>query len=296
MLIILNMANLDAASAAVAERAAGEHEIANLIVLPNASGDRASQIQPHLPGSVLISGTFTAPEIKKFRQQFGKADEYIYCYRPMSDFPFAAKGHATEQRWTFGALEQESRHADVGFPLPGRSADQFIYNAFQDVCYTGELVAPSPHFSRQHAALAADLRAMLPQAELHHIGSTALGIRTKPILDMLLVVPVDMAFATVVPILHDFGFYWVDYPGNNERWYFRHGFPRAMHIHLVRQGSHEERVHLMFRDRLLANERLRVEYESLKNALSQRLQNDRAAYGREKSAFITRVIELAAAS
>ncbi|MFZ5628439.1 MAG: GrpB family protein [Spirochaetota bacterium] len=290
MIVLLNLPQADARLASTAPLVAKEFGIAGLVVLPHpapAAGDRLREL---MPGSVLLQGPFTATEIRTLRQQWGELDAYIYCYRPGSEFYLQHAPLSPGSQQSYEALENASRHSDVGFPLPGATAEEFIRNVFADICYTGDLVAPSPRFASEYTALAERLRTILPRAELHHIGSTALGIMTKPVLDMLLVVTRDTALASVVPALHELGFYWVDYPGNETRWYFRYGFPRQMHIHLVRQGSEEERIHLLFRDRLLANEQLRSEYEQLKAVLSSRYSHDRAAYGRAKSAFIESVL------
>lgn len=290
MIVLLNLPQADACLASTAPLVAKEFGIAGLVVLPHpapAAGDRLREL---MPGSVLLQGPFTATEIRTLRQQWGELDAYIYCYRPGSEFYLQNAPLPSGSQQSYEALETASRHSDVGFPLPGTTPEEFMRNVFADICYTGDLVAPSPRFADEYTTLAERLRTILPEAELHHIGSTALGIMTKPVLDMLLAVPRDTALASVVPALHDLGFYWVDYPGNETRWYFRYGFPRQMHIHLVRQGSEEERIHLLFRDRLLANEQLRSEYEQLKSGLSSRYSHDRAAYGRAKSAFIESVL------
>ena len=290
MIVLLNLPQADAHLASTAPLVAKDFGIAGLVVLPQRAPAAATRLRELLPGNVLLHGAFMATEIRTLRQQCGLLDAYIYCYRPGSDFYRQHAPLPPGSQQSYEALENASGHSDVGFPLPGATAEEFIRNVFADICYTGDLVAPSPRFANEYTALAARLRTILPEAELYHIGSTALGIMTKPILDMLLVVPRDAALASVVPALHDLGFYWVDYPGNETRWYFRYGFPRQMHIHLVRQGSEEERIHLLFRDRLLANEQLRSEYEQLKAGLSSRYSHDRAAYGRAKSAFIESVL------
>ncbi|MFO1479091.1 MAG: GrpB family protein [Turneriella sp.] len=252
----------------------------------NAVGS-AQAVRQYLPANVVIAGQCNAAQIAELRTTLGPIDAYVYAYRPASrSLLMKIEGGLQSLRH----LEAASRTADVGFPLPADTLAEFVANVFFDINDTGELAEPDANLDEYFRNVARNLSELLPEAQVHHIGSTALGIRAKPILDILVALPNDYAFSDVVPKLHQLGFYWVDYPGNTGRWYFRLGFPRKMHVHLVRQGSKEELVHLLFRDRLLASEQLRHEYEQLKIGLSSRFSHDRAAYGRAKSAFIESVI------
>lgn len=268
---------------------AGQYGIPLGAVLDFDASTSAAEIRRNIPGNVVVTGLCTAQQIAGLRLALGALDSYIYAYRPASGSQMAAMGDDDAQQ-VYDQLEQASRDADVGLPLPAESYSHFIANVFSDINDTGELAEAAEDFIARFEAAAKALRAALPAADVHHIGSTALGIRAKPIIDILVAVPESVSFLSVVPALHGLGFYWVDYPGNTSRWYFRLGFPRKMHVHLVRQGSEEERTHLLFRDRLLASEHLRREYEQLKVGLSNRFAHDRAEYGRAKSVFIESVL------
>ena len=66
------------------------------------------------------------------------------------------------------------------------------------------IVPPDPNWPAQFALEAAAIRAVLdsPKAvPIEHIGSTAVpGLAAKPIIDILLMAPVDWAQGTVVPV------------------------------------------------------------------------------------------------
>lgn len=248
-------------------------------------------VESCLPGNLLLCASATGRDIADLRRALGAKDSYIYCYRPeRGALQVPISSPVAERQHLLNQLEIQSALTDVGFPLPAADIESLILNIFSDICDTGDLVEPQPDFAQSFAVISRSVRHLFPEAAVEHIGSSALGIKTKPIIDILLSVPPKTLFAECVAPLHSLGFYWVDYPGNDNRWYFRYGFPRKQHIHLVRKGSKEERIHLLFRDRLVENVHLREEYETLKVRLSHELTQDRAQYGREKSLFIQRVI------
>ncbi len=286
MVIILNAPLRARDIAAEVAGATAQYGIGATQVIDFDAAAAVLTISRHLPGNVVMIGHCSAAQINTLRLELGHREPYFYAYRPAA----AAHPTATDLQRAAAELEAESRTADVGFPLPAPDTASFVANVFADICETGQLAQPSPRLLEDFVATATGLRRAFAHAQVHHIGSTALGIRAKPIIDILVALPQDVPFSAAVPPLHGLGFYWVDYPENRTRWYFRLGFPRKMHVHLVRQGSNEERIHLLFRDRLLASEQLRREYEELKAGLSRRFAHDRAAYGRAKSAFIESVL------
>jgi GrpB-like predicted nucleotidyltransferase (UPF0157 family) len=132
---------------------------------------------------------------------------------------------------------------------------------------------------------------LLPGAEIHHIGSTAVpGMPAKPVIDLMaLVVELDAPIAALV----DEGDY--QYPQafnatlSHRRWLCRPTVAhRTHHLHLVDERPELAR-HLRFRDRLRTSATLRDDYARLKRRLAERFADDREAYTDAKSAFITRV-------
>lgn len=129
---------------------------------------------------------------------------------------------------------------------------------------------------------------MLPGAEIHHIGSTAVpGLAAKPVLDLMaLVGDLDAP----IPALVDRGGYKFPVAFNqrleDRRWLCRPSAAhRTHHLHLVADRALLDR-HLRFRDRLRADADLRRRYAELKRYLAARHGADREAYTEAKSAFI----------
>jgi GrpB-like predicted nucleotidyltransferase (UPF0157 family) len=131
---------------------------------------------------------------------------------------------------------------------------------------------------------------LLPGAQIHHIGSTAVpGMPAKPVIDvMALVEDLDAPIAALV----ERGGY--QYPEDfnatlsHRRWLCRPSAAhRTHHLHLVDERTELDR-HLRFRDTMRADAALRDEYARLKRELACRFPDDREAYAEAKSAFIRR--------
>ena len=140
------------------------------------------------------------------------------------------------------------------------------------------------------------LAPLLPGAEIHHIGSTAVpGMPAKPVIDLMaLVEDLDAPIATLVA---EGGY---EYPEEfnaalgDRRWLCRPSAAhRTHHLHLVGERAQLDR-RLAFRDALRASAALRDEYARLKRDLAERFRDDREAYTNAKSEFILRVERAAA--
>jgi GrpB-like predicted nucleotidyltransferase (UPF0157 family) len=135
------------------------------------------------------------------------------------------------------------------------------------------------------------LRPLLPEAEIHHIGSTAVpGLPAKPIIDLMALV--EELDAPIAALVEQGGY---QYPEafnatlSHRRWLCRPtAAHRTHHLHLVDEREELAR-HLRFRDRLRASATLRDEYARLKHELAERTGGDREAYTEAKSAFVERV-------
>ena len=154
-----------------------------------------------------------------------------------------------------------------------------------------EIVEYDPGWPERYAAETERLRPLLPGAELHHIGSTAIpGIPAKPVIDLMaLVADLDAPLAALV----ERGGY--EYPEafnaalHRRRWLCRpSAAQRTHHLHLVLDRDELDR-HLLFRDRLRADAALRGEYARLKRELAVRFRHDREAYSEAKSEFVRAV-------
>ncbi|MEN6449920.1 MAG: GrpB family protein [Thermoguttaceae bacterium] len=144
------------------------------------------------------------------------------------------------------------------------------------------------------------LRSCLPSAligRIEHFGSTAVpGLAAKPIVDMLVeVTDLEEVKRRVVPILESNGYdyFWRPTWGDDVppwyAWFIRRNAAgvRTHHIHMVqREFSHWER--LLFRDYLIKHPAVALEYQALKLQLAAAHPNDRVAYTKGKTEFITR--------
>ena len=128
---------------------------------------------------------------------------------------------------------------------------------------------------------------------LEHTGSTAVpGLAAKPIVDILAGYPEGVVVPEYTSVLKK-----ADYVHRGEqeipgREFFRRGNPRAYHVHLTAIDSAFWRNHLIFRDRLRADNALRDAYAALKRDLAARFPRDREAYITAKGSFVTEVLGL----
>lgn len=164
--------------------------------------------------------------------------------------------------------------------------------AAQDLARVGgidarvEVAAYDPSWPRSFSAERKRLEALIREAEIHHIGSTAVpGMSAKPVVDiMALVADLDAPVGRLV----ERGGY--QFPAafnatlDDRRWLCRPSAPvRTHHLHLVSDPELLAR-HLRFRDRLRESAALRSEYTKLKRSLTERFPGDREAYSAGKSA------------
>lgn len=155
------------------------------------------------------------------------------------------------------------------------------------------LERPNPHWAEAFEAEAARIAAALRPfgASVEHCGSTSVpGIPAKPIIDILIGIPVPVDLAAVAPALATIGYEhatWAGVPGHEV---FGKGDPRTHLLHVV---PHEEEAWarmLAFRDALRSDTSLAAEYAALKQDLAARYPDDRSAYTDGKRAFVARVL------
>jgi GrpB-like predicted nucleotidyltransferase (UPF0157 family)/ribosomal protein S18 acetylase RimI-like enzyme len=154
-------------------------------------------------------------------------------------------------------------------------------------------------FQREQAHLHDALPAGLVR-RIEHFGSTAVpGLAAKPVVDMLVeVADLELTKEQVVPILEAKGYdyFWRPTHGDDGppfyAWFIRRdpaSGRRTHHIHMV-EPHFEQWQALLFRDYLRAHADAAREYEALKRRLAEAYPNDRLAYTREKTSFVTRII------
>jgi len=147
-------------------------------------------------------------------------------------------------------------------------------------------------YTEEKIAVCAALTGML--TDIQHIGSTAIpGLRAKPVIDLLVIVPRFEAIPAYAQRLEPLGYTHSYQPMEPVRIFFRKGQPRTHHLHIVEDGSYECRRLLLFRNYLLQHPETAFEYEALKRELAERFAEDRPRYTESKTDFIQGVIALA---
>jgi GrpB-like predicted nucleotidyltransferase (UPF0157 family) len=131
--------------------------------------------------------------------------------------------------------------------------------------------------------------------EIEHIGSTSVtGLRSKPIVDILVPVRSLTASRTAVPVLEKDGWlFWPDDPNQNYRLWFLRPRPetRTHHLQIIQHDHPNLRALIAFRDALRRDPKAREAYCSLKEDLSSKHPSDRNAYSNTKTEFVQSILE-----
>ena len=133
--------------------------------------------------------------------------------------------------------------------------------------------------------------------DIQHFGSTAIiGLKSKPIIDIMIgVTDINMAQA-LVPVLESMGYcFWSDNP-KKDRMFFVKGMPpygkqRTHHIHVFEVNSYEWMARQAFRDYLNTNPEERAAYQNLKEMLANKFFEDRETYTSAKSEFVDSIVK-----
>jgi GrpB-like predicted nucleotidyltransferase (UPF0157 family) len=138
----------------------------------------------------------------------------------------------------------------------------------------------------------------LQSAAFEHIGSTAvLGLRSKPIIDMMAAVTTLGHAAEISETLNKAGYKFVQ-TGMTNRIFMRKRASTGgliFHLHIVERSSWDERQERMMRDYLLKNPEKAREYGELKDRIALEFAGDSLAYTKAKTEFIQEVINRARA-
>ena len=129
---------------------------------------------------------------------------------------------------------------------------------------------------------------------VEHIGSTSIpGLPAKPIIDIGILLPRPEDLASLHGSLVSIGYlYRGDKGSEGGHLFVREREPevRTHHVHVVLEGDPAWDRYLRFRGSLGADPELRSRYALLKQGLERELGDDRAAYRRAKTPFITDVL------
>ncbi len=129
---------------------------------------------------------------------------------------------------------------------------------------------------------------------IEHIGSTAVPqLAAKPVIDIQIGVDDLDAEDNYVPQIAALGVALRAREPHHR--YFRPSgsIPRTIQIHVYRTGSHDERIHILFRDYMRAEADAREAYALMKREVARRYRDDRIAYNEAKTAFILDALESA---
>ncbi|KXX88042.1 MULTISPECIES: GrpB family protein [Bacillus] len=125
---------------------------------------------------------------------------------------------------------------------------------------------------------------------IHHIGSTSIPyLSAKPIIDIAIELENytdGIHFIKKLELLN----YKYRKEVLPERYYFNKSEPRTHQIHIYEQGNTYLIEQLQFRDYLKDNKTARMQYEQLKNQLSQANPTDKHKYAEDKTNFITSIL------
>lgn len=127
--------------------------------------------------------------------------------------------------------------------------------------------------------------------QIFHVGSTSVpGLPSKPLIDMLAIVPSPLAphshyFASLRPL--GYRYRDVNDPG---RHFFEKPNPFRFHIHVAEEDSWHYWRLIMFRDRLRRDKNLAERYVDLKRQLAMQFPDDRDRYSRGKTIFVAQVM------
>ncbi len=157
------------------------------------------------------------------------------------------------------------------------------------------LTEHDPRFSEQYAGEAALLGERLKGAKLSHIGSTAIaGIMTKPIVDILAVIPNTADIRAYARDAVSSGYIIMNESERRislNKGYTEQGYAdNVFHLHIRYEGDDDE---IYFRDYLNAHADVAEQYEALKLSLARAYRHDRDAYTQAKGDFVRRYTEIA---
>jgi GrpB-like predicted nucleotidyltransferase (UPF0157 family) len=139
---------------------------------------------------------------------------------------------------------------------------------------------------------------------IEHFGSTAVpGLAAKPIVDILVeVTDLEATKARIAPALESQGYDYFWRPTHEDdgppfyAWFIKRDprtGARTHHIHMVEGHFAEHWDRLLFRDYLIEQREVAMEYEALKKRLASASPHDRIAYTVGKKEFIDQVLQRA---
>jgi GrpB-like predicted nucleotidyltransferase (UPF0157 family) len=137
---------------------------------------------------------------------------------------------------------------------------------------------------------------------VEHVGSTAVpGLDAKPVIDLMVGVRDIQGARRCIRPLEEIGYsYWAENPNPDRMLFVRFAdadrTSRTHNLHVVEVGGDLWNDRIVFRDHLRLHPEAAGEYARFKQVLAERLRDDREAYTRAKTDFISAILERARAS
>lgn len=134
---------------------------------------------------------------------------------------------------------------------------------------------------------------------LEHIGSTAVvGLRAKPIVDIIAGVNSSSEADKLVRLLRKIGYNEIIQQSDNLEWYYclrktikgQEMWLQNFHLHIMKFRSETWDKHILFRNFLRTHSEVAQEYDRLKRMLVAKYGYDRKNYTKAKTEFISSVI------
>lgn len=153
------------------------------------------------------------------------------------------------------------------------------------------LTEHNPAWKEWYAIEADALKTALPQIErISHIGSTAAeSIWAKPIIDILVEVSKESELSYYKDFIENNGYICMSQSTDRisfNKGYTENGFAeRVFHLHLRFLGDNDE---LYFRDYLVKNKDIALQYEKLKIELWKKYEHNRDGYTNAKTEFVVK--------
>lgn len=130
--------------------------------------------------------------------------------------------------------------------------------------------------------------------DIQHIGSTAIpGIASKPIVDIMVLLPSIQDASKYLDSLHNLGYTYSKERSSTERHFFTKGSPVTIHLSLTDRSTPYWDRQLAFRDYLLTHSDVAKEYAALKHSLIEKYPSGKDEYSYGKSEFVAAVLEKA---
>lgn len=130
---------------------------------------------------------------------------------------------------------------------------------------------------------------------IEHVGSTSLGIKAKPLLDILVIVKDVKDIFKEKEKMKEYGYLWEDnYIAPDTSFIYKlDGERKIENIHVCEQNSFKVNHFILQRDYLRAHPERLKEYENLKEELNKKFPDDYPSYRAGKKDFLDNIEVLA---